>query len=339
MLQPQILFFAGASGLLEGLGDIAGDGGQAVQNIMASLNAMPAMDNLQEFVNMSGLEQGIESMRLGAQRGLTQEDIPAFLRGMGPMALESRRVPLGADIAPGAPPLSGGVDYESLLRKYTGQPLEGAGSNIPGYIPEERPSAEERMSGLGGYADVPMMLAQMEQGISSQTPSSFAAGPPPAWTAPTPGAQVEGTYKGPSIFDPANWATKTIIPDLETGKGPKVEDKPKGPSGPDAFTPEGGWLGQVQPQEKDFVLTNPDFDLTPIPSEYGYPKGVFIRKADIQGRTWDKNTFGSILPMLWKYDIVVGPKGRVGMLRGQGGPWTPGSEPDWVKKAQQQWKT
>ena len=318
--QPQILFFAGASGMLQGLGDIAGDGGTAVQNIMNSLNAMPAMNNLQEFVNMSGLEQGIESMRLSAQTGLTEADVPAYLRGMGPMALEHRRAPLGAPIAPGAPPL-GGDAYQGLLREQMGMDPAAVGTT-PGYIPEVRPGAEER---LGGYAPVGSILEQMSNQVSGQTTSTFR-------DAPTYNFSGEvDPRKSTFDWDATNWS-RGIDPDKDTD--PEVEEK-EIPKGPDSFTPEGGWLGQVQPTEKDFVLTNPDFDL--VPNKF-LPQGVYVRRADMEGRTWDEATTLSVLPMLWKYEIVVGPKGRVGMLRGQGGPWAPGTEPDWVKKVQEAWK-
>lgn len=325
---PEILFFAGASGLLQGLGDVGGDGGTAVQNIMNSLNAMPAVDNLQEFVNLSGLEQGIESMRLGAQTGLTQADIPEYLRGMGPLALKHHRVPLSAPIAAGAPPLSG-AGYESLLRRQTGIGPVTPGAQ-PGFtFPEGQAGAAERME---GYAPVESIIEQMGKQVVGPTPSTF--GQPPRWEGIQPSKDFTVSSNWPQLD--TNWFTG--------GSGGPGPDKgvPKSEPIPPVeselpFTPPGGWLGQVQPQEKDFVVTEPDFHLTPIPPEYGYPIGVFIRKADIQGRNWDSATFGSMLPLLWKYEITTGPKGRVGMLRGQGGPWAEGNEPDWVKRVKSQW--
>jgi hypothetical protein len=117
---PEMLFFAGQSGILEGLGDVMGDGGEAIQNIMNSINKMPAMDNLQQFSRLSGLEQGIEGMRLGALRGVSESDIPQFLRGQAPRAILNPQDP-NAAIGPGAGPLFG-ADYQSLLSQYTGQP-------------------------------------------------------------------------------------------------------------------------------------------------------------------------------------------------------------------------
>ena len=117
---PEMLFFAGQSGILEGLGDVMGDGGEAIQNIMNSIIKMPAMDNLQQFSRLSGLEQGIEGMRLGALRGVSESDIPQFLRGQAPRAILNPQDP-NAAIGPGAGPLFG-ADYQRLLSQYTGQP-------------------------------------------------------------------------------------------------------------------------------------------------------------------------------------------------------------------------
>jgi hypothetical protein len=307
--QPQILFFAGASGMLQGLGDIAGDGGTAVQNIMNSLNAMPAMNNLQEFVNMSGLEQGIESMRLSAQTGLTGQDVPAYLRGMGPMALEHRRAPLDAPIAPGAPPL-GGDAYQGLLREQMGMDPAAVGTT-PGYIPEVRPGAEER---LGGYAPVGSILEQMSNQVSGQTTSTFDASGYPTYVAPDAVEQRPSTFDWDAIL-PKDWSSgqnKNVVKEVDD----TIEEGKQ-------TAPDGNiFRGHTQPTERDFVM--PWTALTEAP---GLPKGVYIRKADLgvlrQG--WDK-----IMPLLWKYKLVQGGQG---VLKGQGGPdWTEETAPDWVKE-------
>jgi hypothetical protein len=316
--QPQILFFAGASGMLQGLGDIAGDGGTAVQNIMNSLNAMPAMNNLQEFVNMSGLEQGIESMRLSAQTGLTGADVPAYLRGMGPLALKHQRADLNAPIAPGAPPL-GGDAYQGLLREQMGMDPAAVGTT-PGYIPEVRPGAEER---LGDYAPVGSILEEMSNQVSGQTASTFRDAP---------------TYVAPDDVDPRKSTVDWNITDWSRGidpakdKAPKVEDK--APLDPRWQGYE--WKGEAQPTERDFVM--PMSELRQLGN---LPEGVLVRAVDIEGRGGDPEALNKILPMLWKYKYkqhstfgVMQPGGQVVMDEKNAPQWVKDlpSWSDWIKR-------
>ena len=321
--QPQILFFAGASGMLQGLGDIAGDGGTAVQNIMNSLNAMPAMNNLQEFVNMSGLEQGIESMRLSAQTGLTGQDVPAYLRGMGPLALEHKRADLNAPIAPGAPPL-GGDAYAGMMRRQMGMDPADVGTT-QGFTPDVRPGAEER---LGSYAPVGSILEEMSNQVSGQTASTFRDAP---------------TYVAPDDVDPrkstvdwniTNWS-RGIDSDPDAGKA-DIDPKVEGKAQLDPRWQGYEWKGEAQPTERDFVM--PMSELTQLGN---LPEGVLVRRVDIEGRYGDPEALNKILPMLWKYKYkqhstfgVMQPGGQVVMDEKNAPQWVKDlpSWPDWIKR-------
>jgi hypothetical protein len=259
---PEMLFFAGQSGILEGLGDVMGDGGEAIQNIMNSINKMPAMDNLQQFSRLSGLEQGIEGMRLGALRGVSEGDIPQFLRGQAPRAILNPQDP-NAAIGPGAGPLFG-ADYQSLLSQYTGQP----GMNMA-LGPDE--SVISTGPGTPGIIDRDIFQGDF---TGATIESMWPPGQGPTYNPAT--SNVTGFSGRASNVVP----DQNINPDFYT-KLAKGNLEPFAQADPNA-TPYAGGMANVPAQLNLNQLT--DFPISAKQKKAGVkplPEGVLVSQADI----------------------------------------------------------
>jgi hypothetical protein len=100
---PAMLHFLQNSGALALFGDVMGDDGQALQQLMEGMNVQESqgMGNIQEISRLSAEEQAQQMYALSAQTG--SQDPVSILRGSAPMAVTN---PVGANtpLLGGAPP-------------------------------------------------------------------------------------------------------------------------------------------------------------------------------------------------------------------------------------------
>ncbi len=79
---PEILFFLGQNpGMLQSFGDLLGDGGQIISDVLTRLNERPTA-NIQQFRALTGSERGTEAFRITATTGT--RDVSGLLAGEAP---------------------------------------------------------------------------------------------------------------------------------------------------------------------------------------------------------------------------------------------------------------
>lgn len=82
---PQILAFLGEAGIAQ-FGDLLGDGGAAIQELIANVSEGGPAANIQQFARLSPQEQATEAFRISALSGTAPGDIGTSLQQAAPTA-------------------------------------------------------------------------------------------------------------------------------------------------------------------------------------------------------------------------------------------------------------